>query len=348
MQENPKQEMLKGKTVAVIGGSGFIGSYLCTRLVALECVVISLNRQISKKRISKVKYCSCDIRNEKEISDCLINVDLVFLVAAKTNFWGSYSDFFETNYEGAVNTVKACLIAGVKHLVYTSTPSVAYSAQKDINGEDESIGYAEQYDSPYAKTKSLAEKYVLKANSTQLQTIAIRPHLVWGIGDPHIVPRILESAIKRRLKRIGSLDYKVDMTHVDNAVEAQIKAASALLQPKNTVSGKAYFISDDAPVFIWSWINNLLELLGEKKIVKHISKRVAMVLALFMEVKNKTISKNTEPKLSRFLVNQLTHHHYFNIEAAKKELGYTVVKKPEEALAEYVEHLKISRGQHLS
>ncbi|GAB5538296.1 MAG: NAD-dependent epimerase/dehydratase family protein [Salibacteraceae bacterium] len=335
---------LKGKKAAVIGGSGFLGSYVCMRLITQGCSVTSISRNLPEKEVVGVNYQRADITLNGSYEGHLQGVDIVFLVAAKAGYWGAYSRYHAVNYVGAENVLKACLDLGIQYLIYTSTPSVAYSAKDDVDGWDESVGYAQEFLSPYPKSKALAEKLILNQTSRELKTIALRPHIIWGLGDRHIVPRILTAAKQGKLRRLGKRDVKVDMTHVENAAEAHICAAKALLEKRDNTVGKAFFISDDQPVHIWEWINQLLLLLELKPVTSTVNISMARRVAHISELIHKSIPSLGEPRLSRFLVDQLTHNHYFNIEAAKRELGYVPKVNQAEALLKYAEHLK--KGLH--
>ena len=72
-----------------------------------------------------------------------------------------------------------------------------------------------------------AEVAVLAANGPDLATVALRPHLIWGPGDPHLVPRVLARAREGKLRRIGSRPVRVDVTYIDNAADALATLAVA-------------------------------------------------------------------------------------------------------------------------
>ena len=183
--------------------------------------------------------------------------DVVFHIAAKAGVWGRYADFFDTNVTGTQNVVAACKKHGVRRLVYTSTPSVVHGG-KDIEGANESLPYPKHFESYYSATKAKAEKSVLAANGEELATTALRPHLVFGPGDPHLVPRIIEAAKAGRLKRIGSKPVKVDVSYIDNAAVAHPSDAADRLDIGTAPAGKAYFISNGEPVELWPFIDRVL------------------------------------------------------------------------------------------
>ena len=99
---------------------------------------------------------------------------------------GRYRDYYRVNVIGTENVLKACREHAVRKLVFTSSPSVVYHGV-DQNGVDESEPYPRRFLSPYPETKAIAERMILAANGPDLATVALRPHLIWGPGDPHLI-----------------------------------------------------------------------------------------------------------------------------------------------------------------
>ena len=178
---------------------------------------------------------------------------------------------------------------------------------------------------------------VLQENDSSLCTTAIRPHLIWGPGDPHLIPRILQKANANRLMIVGEGMNQVDMTYIDNAVSAHLKAA---LAPNSKVAGKAYFVSDDDPVFLWEWINNLLNRLGISVVTRKISYSNAMRLGTFLELVYGFLRLKSEPPMTRFLASQLATSHYFDISKAKKDFNYQPLVSQEEGINHLIRSLK--------
>src|SRR5207249_2835110 len=116
--------------------------------------------------------------------------DIVFHVAARAGLGGRWLDYYRANVVGTRNVVRACRDQGVGRLVYTSSPSVVFDGH-DMAGINESVPYPPRHDAHYPRSKAIAERHVLEANGTDLATVALRPHLIWGPGDNHLVPRIL-------------------------------------------------------------------------------------------------------------------------------------------------------------
>jgi len=228
--------------------------------------------------------------------------------------------------------VSACRELGISRLVYTSSPSVVFDG-RDMEAVDESAPYAKRFHAHYPATKAIAERTVLAANSAVLATVALRPHLIWGPGDNHLVPRILSRA--RRLRRIGSADKLIDSVYVDNAADAHLLAAERL-EPGSPIAGRAYFITNGEPWPTWELINAILAAGGKPVVDRRIHRGLAMGLAAIIEPAYHILAPDKEPPLTRFLVNELSTAHWFDISAARRDLNY----EPGVSIQEGLERLR--------
>jgi len=176
----------------------------------------------------------------------------------------------------------------------------------------------------------MAEKMVMESNGrNDLATVCLRPHLIWGPGDPHLLPRIVERAKNRKLIRVGEGTNLVDMIYIDNAVDAHIKVCEKL-DLNSPVAGKCYFVSDDKPILLWEWIELVLMQLRLPGITKVISFKWAFLIGTILESFHKVFCLKKEPLMTRFLAAQLAKSHYFNISQAKKDFGYKPLVTNEE------------------
>ena len=208
----------------VTGGGGYLGSAIIRALLARGDRVSSLQRgNYPWLGQAGVNVFTGDIADRETTVRASRDCDVIFHVAGKTGVWGAYREYHHSNVTGTESLVDACRTNGVSSLVYTSSPSVVFDGN-DEAGVNESIAYPDSFFNHYQKTKALAEQIVLAANSTHLATVALRPHLIWGPDDPHLIGRILERAQSGRL-RLVKADNLVDTTYIDNAALAHILAA---------------------------------------------------------------------------------------------------------------------------
>jgi nucleoside-diphosphate-sugar epimerase len=305
----------------VTGGGGFIGSAIVRRLIreSWRVTVLGRSRYPALERLG-VRCLRGDIADGSFVAQACRNADVVFHVAAKAGVWGKLREYERANVRGTLNCIRACRENSVPALVYTSTPSVVFDG-RDINGGDESLAYARRPLCHYAATKIIAEQHVLAANGPDLKTVAIRPHLVWGPGDPHLLPRLFARARSGRLKIIGNGQNRVDIAYIDNVVEAHILAAENLHE-STTAAGQAFFIGQEEPVYLWQWINTLLARAGLSPIEKKISYQTAYLVGLALEGAYRLVRTSREPPMTRFVAQQLARSHWFNHGKAKKVLGF--------------------------
>jgi nucleoside-diphosphate-sugar epimerase len=341
--------ILSGQTqhVFVTGAGGFLGIAICRLLRSANINVTGFARghypELSQMGVNMIQG---DISDFSQVKSAMKSCDLVFHVAAKAGVWGSLDDYFKPNVQGTQNIINACQSLGISRLVYTSTPSVTFAGVDEVN-IDESQPYADNYLNYYGQTKAQAEQLVLAAaktsfkknaaakistdNSTAeesnspkepLKTVALRPHLIWGPNDPHLVPRVLERAHAGKLKLVGKEDKLVDTIYVDNAAYAHILAAIALAEPKSKCNGKAYFISNDEPITMAAMLNKILACDGLPPVCKRVPSAIAYAVGATLETVYKLFNKKQEPIMTRFVARQLSTSHYFDISRAKSDFGY--------------------------
>ncbi len=316
--------------VLVTGGGGFLGGAIVRQLVDRGDNVRSFSRNFYPELAQLgVEQIQGDIVDKTAVEQACKGVKLVFHAAAKPGVWGNYADYYRTNVAGTQHVIDACKKHGVLRLVFTSSPSVVFDGT-DMEGVDESVPYPEKFHAHYPKTKAMAEQLVIKAADKDLMTITLRPHLIWGPKDNHLVPRIIERA--RRLVRVGSGKNLVDTIYIDNAAEAHVLAADRLKENPG-LSGKVYFISQDNPVPLWDMVNDILKTAGHPPVKRAIPRKIAWLMGALFEVVFKMFRIRGEPQMTRFLADELATAHWFDIRAAKKDLGYAPTVSIKEGLS---------------
>ena len=331
----------KEHRVIVYGGGGFLGRYIIERLIALGVKdIVSFGRKEQPElEALGVTVIQGDIRERREVLDAAKGCSLVFHTAAKAGVWGCRIEYKDINVGGTQNVIDACLEHGIPYLVYTSSPSIAYDPSENIENIDETHPMPSSYLSFYSETKAKAEKLLLGSNCEALRVVALRPHLIWGPRDTHLIPRVIEKAKAGKLVQVGGRDTKVDLTYVENAAHAHILAMEALCN--GLKGGEAYFISDDNPVNLWDWLDTLLVGVGLPTIKKSISYKQAYFVGKVSEYLYINLPfLNGEPPLTKFVAGQLAHSHYFNISKSKAELSYRPIVSNEEGLKRTIAWVK--------
>jgi len=309
----------KSDNVLVTGGGGFLGKAIVKMLVKRGESVCSFSRNYYPElKLLGVRQYQGDISSLKEIEKACINIDTVFHTAAKPGVWGKYSEYYNVNVTGTKNVISACRTNKVKFLVHTSSPSVVFDG-RNMEGIDESYPYPDSYNANYPETKAAAEKLVVESADKSLQTVVLRPHLIWGPGDNHLVPRIISRA--KRLLKVGNGNNLVDTVYIDNAAYAHILAVDKLKE-NPSISGNIYFISQDDPILLWEMVNNILKAAHLPPVKRFIPYKMAWMAGALFEFVYKILHLKHEPQITRFVANELSKAHWFDISAAKKDLGY--------------------------
>lgn len=307
--------------ILVTGGSGFLGGAVVRRLVARGEAVRSLQRQDSPAlRELGVDVVRADLADRDAVIQAAKGCDAVIHIAAKTGVWGPYADYYRANVLGTRNVLEACAANGIRRLVYTSTPSVIH-AGGDVEGVDESVPLATHFETAYPATKADAERLILAANGPELGTVILRPHLIWGPDDPQLTARILARGKAGRLRLVGNGLKRIDSIYIDNAVDAHLLALDRVA-PGAGCAGKAYFITQGEPMPQRDLINGILKAGGLPPCEKSISPKAAYAIGLVMEIIWRALNRQDEPLMTRFVAKQLATAHWYDISAAKRDLGY--------------------------
>jgi nucleoside-diphosphate-sugar epimerase len=311
--------------ILVTGGGGFLGTYIIKELLKNRKNIVTNFSRHSYEHLEAlgVPTLKGDLKNPIDIEKALSHgFDAVFHVAALAGVWGRFQDFYDINYLGTKNLLEASEANGIQRFVYTSSPSVVFG-KDDLLGVNEDCLYPKEYLTPYAETKAMAEKLVLqKNNGKTFLTCAIRPHLIWGPGDPHLFPRIIQKGKEGKLRVVGDGENLVDVIFVENASFAHVLAFEHL-QPGSQVCGQAYFVGQERPVKLWDFINIILGQLNIAPVLSSIDVQSAYRLGWFFEKLFKIAGiQKPEPPMTRFVALNLGKSHYFSHEKAKRDFGY--------------------------
>ncbi len=324
----------------VTGGSGFLGHVLVGQLVARgEQVRVFCRSEPESLALDGVSWFQGDMQDANAVSESCQGIQTVYHCAGLAGIWGPWSLYESINVQGTRNLLKSAMNAGATRLVFTSSPSVVFDGSDMINA-DETIPLAQNFLCGYPYSKAIAETDVLAANgSGGLATVALRPHLIWGPGDNHVLPRMIKRARKGQLRRVGDGSNVISTVYVENAAAAHIQAAD-LLDLNAPHAGKVYFINEPESVKMWDWVNSLLDVAECPAVTKSISARKARILGAVLEVLWRTFRLKGEPPMTRFLAEQMSHSHSFSTAAAVRDFGYRRIVTVEEGLQRVARHLK--------
>lgn len=315
----------------VTGGGGFLGKAIVRLLLEGGHEVVSFSRAPhADVEALGARHLRGDVADEAQVRRAARGCDTVFHVAAKADPWGSDRDYFRTNVLGTRSVIAACRAAGVPRLVHTSSPCVVFDGG-DLAGVDESAPYGVSPGSAYQLTKTTAELMALAASGRELAVVALRPHLIWGPGDHHLVPRLVARARQGRLRLVGTGANVIDHVFVDNAARAHLQAARHL-EPGSRLAGRAYFVTNGEPRPIAELLDGILRAHALPPVRRRIPAGVACWAGWLLEQLHRALDLTGEPLVTRFLAKELSTDHWFDISAARRDFGYAPLVTLEEGL----------------
>lgn len=309
----------------VTGCGGFLGREVCRQLTQRGDRVIGVSRgdypDLDAWGVRRIRG---DLSDPEFVHQAFADVDAVVHTAAVAGVWGPQEHFFRNNVMATRHVIDACGASGIGKLVFTSSPSVTFAGGHQ-RGVDESEPYPDRFLCSYPETKAIAEREVLRADQVgKLRTLALRPHLIWGPGDPHLFPRVVAKARAGKLKIVGDGRNRVDTVHVVNAAASHLDALDALDRDPDQAAGRAYFISEGKPVELWPWIEEICQVYGVDPPRSRVPYPVAYSAGALLETAYRATGRRSEPPMTRFVAAQLAKDHYFDISSAVQRLGYHV------------------------
>ncbi|MFC8422153.1 NAD-dependent epimerase/dehydratase family protein [Streptomyces sp. NPDC057236] len=308
--------------VLVTGGSGFLGREICRQLKARGDAVSSLARHPSAalERLGVHQHLG-DLADAAAVSRAVAGCDAVVHNAALAGVSGPPRPYWVTNVVGTRHVIEQCRAHEVGTLLYTSTASVVFRPG-GVEGVTESLPPVPCLLAAYPATKARAEALVLAAHGPELATVSLRPHIIWGPGDPHFAPALARAVRAGRLLMPGDGGNLVDTTHVRAAAHAHLLALDRLRRSPDTAGGRAYFIGQDDPRPLREITRHFLRAAGIDARWCAVPPRLATAGAAVGDALLRAVRSPRTHAPSRFLVAELLHPHWFDLTAARRDLGF--------------------------
>ena len=318
--------------ILVTGASGMLGAATAHALAERGDTVTVLQRRTAGLGPG-VNQVLADVADAAAVRAAVAGHDAVVHLAAKVDFSGPWSDYERVNVDGTRHVVDACRRGGVGRLVHVSSPSVAH-AGRSLVGAPAGPADPSAARGPYARSKALGEQVALRANSSDLAVVVVRPHLVWGPGDQQLVARIVARAQQRRLVLVGSGAALVDSTYVENAVDALLAA----LDRCASAAGRALVVSNGEPRPVAELMGGICAAAGLAAPTRGVPASVAVAAGTVVEQvwawRYRHRSAVPEPPLTRFLAEQLATAHWFDQRQTREVLNWTPRVSLDDGLAE--------------
>ena len=304
----------------VTGATGFLGGALTRRLHHLGWQVTALGRNpaaLQKLADLGVRAQRVDLTDALGLREACRDQEVVFHVGALAADWGRAQDFQNSNVLGTRNVIRGCMAQHVSRLVHVSTPSLYFRFAPCLNiKETEPLPPTPIND--YARTKRLAEEAVDQAFAEGLPVITLRPRAIFGPGDRIILPRLIDRLQRGRLPLIGDGQNLVDLSYVENVVDALLLCAEA---PRPAL-GQKYNITNGEPVYLWTMVEKLCRRLNLKYPTRRLPYPVVDAVAGLLEGVYRLLPGRPEPPLTRYSVATVALSTTLDISAAQRDLGY--------------------------
>ncbi|KAK4635251.1 Sterol-4-alpha-carboxylate 3-dehydrogenase, decarboxylating [Fulvia fulva] len=345
--------------VLVTGGSGFLGNHIVTLLASRKaCAKLTvLDLKAPLNPVPGVNYEQGDLTDYDSMLKFFgkHNFDGVIHTASPVMTASKNRDLtYKVNVEGTKTMVRAAQETGVKTFVYTSSASVIHDTQSDLVNANETYPLIMGKEQPeyYTTTKALAELHVLAANRApshpKFLTAALRPSAMFGTGDVQLIPPGLSAYYRGQTKiQIGQNENLFDFTEITNVAHAHHLALAALMATHDRdasgkiapldhekVDGEAFFITNDAPVYFFDFARMCWAAAGDRTTpaqVWTLSKDFGLFLATLMEWIF-FMFRLGKPNLTRQQVRYTCMTRYYNIDKAKRRLGYRPLVKLDEGI----------------
>jgi nucleoside-diphosphate-sugar epimerase len=317
-------------TAVVFGGSGFVGSAIVRLLLARGDAVRVFDRDPYPD--NRVESITGDICDRDQVMAACRDADVVFQTIAIVDWRpGQAQHLYDVNVQGNRHVIEACRAEGVPRLVYTSSIDVVFDGRPIVNG-DETLPYPARHLDVYGRTKMLAEQDVLAANGPDLATCALRASGVYGPGDRHRFPPVLDAVRSGQMMRMGDGSARFNHVYVDNLAHAHLLAGD-LLTPGAVCAGQAYFITDDPPGNFYDFFVPYLATLGLPSTFRSLPCGLMLAVAAISEwvFRLRPGPKDKPPLITRYVVLSTCRDFYFSGEKARVDLGYVPVVTAEEA-----------------
>ena len=320
------------ETILLTGATGFLGKYVIKELENEDVKIIAIGRREkigNKLNSDKTSFYRVDFSKIEELEKLFTNhkIDKVIHAGALSSAWGKWEDFYDSNVLGTENIAKMCLKYNIKRLIYISSPSV-YTEKKDrLNIKEDEVDDKNELNY-YIKSKIMSEKLLQEYINKGLYTVILRPRGLIGIGDPSLIPRLLNANSKIGIPIFNDGKNLVDITCVENVAYACILALNA-----ENINREVFNITNGEQKEFKEILEKFLKAIDEKPKYLKLPFGLLYGVACVIEKLFKTLKIEKEPTLTRYTVCTLGFSQTLNINKAREKLGY----KPKISLEKGIE-----------
>lgn len=310
--------------IFVTGGTGFLGRHIVWNLCLQGHIVVFSGRngkaaeEVLQLAKSAARYVVLS-HGEPGASDILAlhsrDCDVMIHTAGLSSPWGNREDFNKANIESTQEVLEACKRNGIHHVVYISTPSLYFNFRDSLNiRENDPLP---QPVNDYALTKREAENLILSSDIKH--AIILRPRALYGPWDNTLLPRLLAVLKKGPVPLPRHGEALLDMTYIDNAVDAVLLAVRA----KSGIDRAVYNVSNNDPIRMRDLLTAVSQEFSMPLQVRSVPYSMLDIIARGMEIQSRLSHNQHEPLLTRYGAGVLAFSQTLDITAIRNDLGYS-------------------------
>jgi nucleoside-diphosphate-sugar epimerase len=298
----------------ITGATGFLGQHLARQLLAqgkpVRVVARSADRAQPLAALG-AELVEAEITDAGRLARAFDGAGVVYHLAGRLFEPGTPAHTYrETHVEGTRLVIERCRHAGVRRLVHCSTTGVLGITGAQPAGEQAPCAPTNAYE----RTKLEAELLVREAIDRGLDAAIVRPGLVYGPGDLHLLGffRSIERGVFRP---IGAKPVWLHPVYIDDMTRA-FRLCGSL----KAAAGQCFHIAGEAPVTIAELAAAIARSLGRPAPRGHIPMPLARVVAAAGDRLPARLRQRAPLTSSR--LDFLTHSRVYDGEKAARSLDF--------------------------
>lgn len=306
--------------ILITGVNGFIGSHLAEKFIQEGHEVIGLVRQTSDLSLIQnmdIQLRYGDITDIESLQNAFHDIECVVHNAGIASDWGSLQYFRDVNLDGTKRVGEAAKSSKVKRIVHMSSTAIHGFNHDEPVSEDGPLNP----EGNYGISKMEGEQWIMdfgKANNIEVS--AIRPANVFGERDHTFIEKYIEAMVTNKIAYVNNGQSQTCPTYVRNLAQAVHLASQ-----QNTAIGEAFIISDGLTINWKEFTDALAEELGVKKPTISIPLWFGLTAAGIIENAYKLVNAKNSPFITKYRIYNGGTNYHFNIDKAKRLLGFEPV-----------------------
>jgi len=313
------ERVAMSNTVLVTGATGLVGRCVAKRLSEAGYHVQAMVRAKSSRQALEgveVEFVEGDLADVATLPSVVANANYVVHAAAHIGDWGPAEKYRAINVVALEHMLNAAMRTG-KLDRWIQISSLGVYPARHHHGTDETSPASVEGLDGYTRTKAEAEVLIRQhIDADGLRAVILRPGFIYGPGERHSLPRVMEKLEAGTMKFIGPGDKLLNNTYVGNLANAVLLAVE-----KDAALGETINIRDERLVTREEYINTIADYLG-KPHPRHVPEWLARLLVRPIERIARLRGAEEAPLLTAARVKFMTLNLDFSIAKAKQVLGY--------------------------